>query len=75
MNTETSKGRDEGYDFTEKDPGEALTEDENEHFEEGMKLKNTSLPASKIDFERGAKSAALEFDDMLSSLHEKVNCV
>jgi hypothetical protein len=58
--------KDEGYDFTEKELNEILTEEELEHFEEGMKLKNRSRPASEVDFERAAKSIALQMDELLS---------
>lgn len=53
------------YDFANKDPGAVLTEDELDNFDEGMKLKNTSMSASGIDFEKAVQSVVLELDKLL----------
>ena len=53
------------YDFTGKDPNAVLTEDEFEHFDEGMALKNTAAPANQIDFARGVQSVVKELDKLL----------
>jgi len=56
----------EGYDFTNKDPREALTQDEFDNFEEGMRLKNESIPANEVDFAEAARSVASDFDRLFS---------
>jgi hypothetical protein len=56
----------EGYDFTHKDPKEALTQDELDHFEEGMQLKNTSDPANAVDFARAVQSVIRDMDSLLA---------
>jgi len=48
------------YDFSDKDPNAVLTDDELEHFDEGMELKNESGPASEVDFGRAVRSVASE---------------
>ncbi|MCL2185138.1 MAG: hypothetical protein FWB86_04685 [Treponema sp.] len=53
------------YDFTGKDPKAVLTQDELLHFEEGMRLKNESLPADHVDFDRAASSVTSDFDRLL----------
>jgi len=53
------------YDFTGKDPNAILTPDEFEHFDEGMALKNTALPANQIDFARGVESVVKDLDKLL----------
>ena len=52
--------------FSYKDPGAVLTEDELEHFDEGMKLKNESVDASTIDFGKAVDSVLLELDELIS---------
>ena len=54
------------YDFSKNDPTVALTEDEFEHFEEGMKLKNESRSADKIDFGKAVRAVVKELDIILS---------
>jgi len=54
------------YDFTCKDPNVALTSDELKHFDEGMRLKNESSPANKIDFKKAAQSVTPDMDRLLS---------
>jgi len=56
----------EGYDFTTKDPREVLTQDELDNFEEGMRLKNESIPADEVDFAGAARSVASDFDRLFS---------
>jgi hypothetical protein len=50
------------YDFVGKNPDDLLTSDEVEHFEEGMRLKNKSVPAESIDFKRAAQSVVKDLD-------------
>ena len=54
------------YDFSNKDPGAVLTDDELENFDEGMKLKNEAGPAGEVDFGRAARSVALELNVLFS---------
>jgi hypothetical protein len=54
------------YDFTSKNPKAALTQDEIVHFDEGMRLKNESRPADRVDFAGAARSVAQDFDGLLS---------
>jgi hypothetical protein len=54
------------YDFTGKSPNAVLTPDEIGHFDEGMRLKNKSFPADKVDFERAARSVVSDMDRLLS---------
>ena len=56
----------EGYDFTGKNPSAVLTQDELEHFDEGMQLKNKSRPAEDVDFARAAKFVAQDLDRLLA---------
>jgi hypothetical protein len=56
----------EGYDFAGKDPRAVLTEDELEHFEEGMRLKNHSRPANELDFGRAVKSTVQDLPKLFS---------
>ena len=50
------------YDFAGKNPNDILTQDELSHFDEGMSLKNESIPANKIDFGRAVQSVAQDMD-------------
>jgi hypothetical protein len=63
-NVEEQKLRQE-YDFSNKNPSEILTDDELEHFEEGMRLKNYSRPAEDMDFGRAADIVASELNFLL----------
>lgn len=54
------------YDFSDKDPNAVLTEDELAHFDEGMKLKNTSVSASSVDFGKAVRSVVPELDELFS---------
>ena len=56
----------EGYDFTVKDPNAVLTQDERANYEEGMRLKNKSRPADKVDFARAVQSTVQDLDRLLS---------
>ena len=61
---QTSSIKNKDYNFSNKDPGAALTEDELANFDEGMKLKNTSKPAGGIDFGKAVRSVVLELDEL-----------
>ena len=50
------------YDFAGKDPKEELTPDELEHFDEGMRLKNKSIPADQIDMKKAVQSVSKDLD-------------
>ena len=50
------------YDFKGKDPNAVLMPEEREHLKEGMRLRNTSVPADQIDFARAAKSVAKDLN-------------
>jgi hypothetical protein len=63
--SESEKER-EGYDFTGKSPTDVLTQDELEHFDECMQLKNKSRPADEVDFARAAKFVTQDFDRLFS---------
>jgi hypothetical protein len=52
------------YDFAEKNVNDLLTADEIEHFEEGMLLKNKSIPAESVDFGRAVKVAVKDLDEL-----------
>ena len=52
------------YDFTGKDPNAILTPDEFEHFDEGMALKNSALPADQINFAKGVESVIKDLDKL-----------
>jgi len=54
------------YDFTGKDPKTVLTQDEITHFDEGMRLKNVSRHADKVDFARAARSVVQDIDRLIS---------
>jgi hypothetical protein len=54
------------YDFSDKNPSDILTEDELAHFDEGMKIKNTSVSSSSIDFGRAVQSVVPELDALFS---------
>ena len=60
-----SKNMRHEYDFSSKNPNDVLTDDELEHFEEGMKLKNMYRPANEMDFGRSAVAVAAELDYIL----------
>jgi hypothetical protein len=53
------------YDFFGKNPNDVLTRDEFEHFDEGMRLKNQSKPADRVDFQKAALSVAEDLDSLL----------
>ncbi|MDR2630046.1 MAG: hypothetical protein LBC60_03895 [Spirochaetaceae bacterium] len=53
------------YDFTGKDPNAVLTKDEFEHFDEGMSLKNKSMPSGEINFRKAVESVVNELDSLL----------
>jgi hypothetical protein len=65
-NTARLESAEEGYDFTGKDPNAVLTQDELDHFDEGMQLKNKSCPADQVDFARAVKSVARDMDRLLA---------
>lgn len=50
-----------GFDLANKDPKESLTDFELEHFDEGMKFKNTSSSADIVDFKSAVKSTIKQF--------------
>jgi hypothetical protein len=50
------------YDFSGKDPKAVLTEDELEHFDEGMSLKNNSIPANQINMKAAVQSVKKDLD-------------
>jgi len=50
------------YDFSRKDPKAVLTPDEVENFNEGMSLKNRSIPADQIDMTRAVQSVSNDLD-------------
>jgi len=56
------------YDFSNKNPNEALTDDEIDHFDEGMKLKNTSAPSEEFTalFGAAVKSTSKELDNLFA---------
>ena len=54
------------YDFTGKDPKVALTPDELKYFKEGMRLKNESLAADSVDFEKAVQSVNSDLDRLFS---------
>ena len=56
----------EGYDFTDKDPRVALRQDEIDNFDEGMRLKNKSIPANEVGFGEAALDVASDFDRLFS---------
>jgi hypothetical protein len=65
-NVAGSESTKEGYDFTGKNPSAVLTQDELEHFDEGMQLKNKSRSADQVDFARAAKFVAQDLDRLLA---------
>ena len=56
------------YNFSNKNPAEALTDDEIDHFDEGMKLKNTSAPSGEFTelFRKAVESTAKELDRLFA---------
>ena len=50
------------YDFSRKDPKTILTQDEVENFNEGMSLKNRSIPADQIGMTRAVQSVSNDLD-------------
>jgi hypothetical protein len=54
------------YDFSNKNPSEILTDDELEHFEEGMQLKNTSVYAGSVKLGAAVEAVALELDELFA---------
>ena len=55
----------EKHGFVGKNPNEILTQEELKHFDENMRLKNVSRPASEFDFERAARSVSRDLDRLL----------
>jgi len=55
----------EKHGFVGKNPNEILTQEELKHFDENMRLKNVSRPASEFDFERAARSVSNDLDRLL----------
>jgi len=54
-----------GYDFKGKDPNAVLTQDEKAHLKEGMRLRNTSVPADQIDFAKAAQAVVRDLNRLL----------
>jgi hypothetical protein len=54
------------YDFSNKDPSAILTEDELEHFDEGMEIKGGSVRDFYIDFGRAVKATVADLDNLLA---------
>jgi hypothetical protein len=52
------------YDFTGKNPNEILTQDELEHYDEGMNLKNTAAPANQVNFKKAVENTSNKFDKL-----------
>jgi len=50
------------YDFSGKNPKAVLTQDENAHFDDGMRLKNEFRPADQVDFTRATRSVVQDLD-------------
>ena len=44
------------YDFANRKHNQILTQDELEHFDESMKLKNEDIPADEVDFAGAVQS-------------------
>jgi len=53
------------YDFSNKNPNAVYTDDELEHFEEGMRLNNRYRPANEMDFGKAVDSVVTELDCIL----------
>ena len=53
------------YDFSNKNPSEILADDELEHFEEGMRLKNYGRPAEEMDFGRAVDIVSADLNFLL----------
>jgi hypothetical protein len=58
--------RRQDYDFINKNPADILSEDEFEHFEEAMVLKNTAQPADKVDFGTAVRTVVSDLDELLA---------
>ena len=54
------------YDFSDKIPIEILTDDELEHFEEGMQLRNSAVDAGSIDLGLAVKAVVPELDALFA---------
>jgi len=54
------------YDFSNKPPSEILTDDELEHFEEGMQLRNSAVDAGSIDLGKAVKAVVPELDALFA---------
>ena len=50
------------YDFSKKDPNAVLTQNEFDHFEEGMNITNTSTPADQIDMKKAVQSVTRDLN-------------
>jgi hypothetical protein len=53
------------YDFSNKNPSEILKDDELEHFEEGMRLKNFGRPAEEMDIGRAVDIVSADLNFLL----------
>ena len=54
------------YDFSDKIPSEILTDDELEHFEEVMQLRNSAVDAGSIDLGLAVKAVVPELDALFA---------
>ena len=58
--------RNKGYDFKGKDRKAILTPDEFANFNEGMKLKNMSPPADKVNIADAVSSVCQDLDRLFA---------
>ena len=56
------------YDFKGRDNKRALTQDELEHFDESMLLKNESSPADEVDMEKAVEDVIQGMDETFSRI-------
>jgi hypothetical protein len=56
------------YDFADHNPGDIMTADEQEHFDEAMSFKNKSASAATVteNFEQAVESTIADLDRLLS---------
>jgi hypothetical protein len=54
------------YDFSSKDPGSILTEDELRNFEKGMKLTNSSINAGTVNFGKAVQYVKSELNELFA---------
>ena len=59
-----SQNEKKDYNFSGKNPSTVLTKDELLHFKDGMKLKNESLPADKVDFKEAVDFVIQDLDNL-----------